>query len=150
MSAPLNTTVTDALERWRILAELAQDHFAAARFCPSEYEAAEEFAAAAGREYPAAMAALAARESAPGNFPDPEPGSELRNLRNPELPRRARHPRHPTLASVAAQANKAGIEVARYEVKPDGTVVVVTGAPAGDINPWDEVLVDAADTKRPS
>jgi hypothetical protein len=31
------------------------------------------------------------------------------------------------LASVAKQVSRAGIEVARYEVKPDGTVVVVTG-----------------------
>ncbi|HMF28222.1 MAG TPA: hypothetical protein VKE42_05585, partial [Candidatus Cybelea sp.] len=36
-------------------------------------------------------------------------------------------PRKPTLASVAKQASKAAIAVARYEVKPDGTVVVVTG-----------------------
>ena len=40
----------------------------------------------------------------------------------------ARKPRKPTLASVAKQASKAAIAVARYEVKPDGTVVVVTGA----------------------
>ena len=41
--------------------------------------------------------------------------------------KRQRKPRRPTLASVAKQASKAGIEVARYEIKPDGTVVVVTG-----------------------
>jgi hypothetical protein len=41
----------------------------------------------------------------------------------------ARKPRKPTLASVAKQASKAAIAVARYEVKPDGTVVVVTGKP---------------------
>ena len=35
--------------------------------------------------------------------------------------------RRPTLVSVAKQANKAAIPVARYEMKPDGTVVVVTG-----------------------
>jgi len=40
-----------------------------------------------------------------------------------------RKPRKPTLASVAKQASKAAIAVARYEVKPDGTVVIVTGAP---------------------
>jgi len=40
---------------------------------------------------------------------------------------RKRRERKPTLASVAKHATKAGIEVARYEVKPDGTVVVVTG-----------------------
>jgi hypothetical protein len=39
-----------------------------------------------------------------------------------------RAPRKPTLASVSKQANKAALDVARYEIKPDGTVVVVTGA----------------------
>jgi hypothetical protein len=64
-----------------------------------------------------------------------------------------RKPRKPTLVSVAKQANKAAIPVARYEMKPDGTVVVVTGMPSAnntDTNPWDEVLIDAADKKRPS
>jgi hypothetical protein len=62
-----------------------------------------------------------------------------------------RKPRKPTLASVAKQANKAAIPVARYEVKPDGTVVVVTGMPTPiEANPWDEILIDAADKKRPS
>ena len=41
----------------------------------------------------------------------------------------ARKPRKPTLISVAKQASKAAIAVARYEVEPDGTVVVVTGTP---------------------
>jgi hypothetical protein len=41
--------------------------------------------------------------------------------------KRQRKPRKPTLASVAKQANKAALEVARYEYKPDGTVVIVTG-----------------------
>src|SRR5215467_11647902 len=36
-------------------------------------------------------------------------------------------PRKPTLVIVAKQASKAGIPVARNEVQPDGTVVVVTG-----------------------
>ena len=51
-------------------------------------------------------------------------------------------PRKATLASVAKQATKAAIAVARYEVKPDGTVVVVTGNPepaaAGNAWPLDE------------
>jgi hypothetical protein len=54
---------------------------------------------------------------------------------------RPRQARKPTLVSVAKQAAKADIEVARYEVKPDGTVVVVTGkaaaAPRG--NSWDDL-----------
>jgi hypothetical protein len=45
-------------------------------------------------------------------------------------PKRTRK-RKPTLASVARQAAKAGIEVARYEVHPDGTISVVTGKPVG-------------------
>ena len=49
----------------------------------------------------------------------------------------ARKPRKPTLVSVAKQANKAAIPVARYEVKPDGTVVVVTGqGESTEPNPW--------------
>src|SRR5262245_18729863 len=53
-------------------------------------------------------------------------------------PRKPRPPRQPTLASVAKQASKAAIAVARYDVKPDGTVVVVTGTPepAAPENPW--------------
>jgi hypothetical protein len=49
-----------------------------------------------------------------------------------------KHRRAPTLASVAKQARKADIAVARYEVKPDGTVVVVTGQPEppSPDNPW--------------
>jgi len=35
--------------------------------------------------------------------------------------RKPRKSRKPTLASVAKQASKVGIEVARYEVKPDGS-----------------------------
>jgi len=51
--------------------------------------------------------------------------------------RKAR-PRKPTLVSVAKQANKAAMAVTRYEVKPDGTVVVVTGKPepSASENPW--------------
>jgi hypothetical protein len=52
--------------------------------------------------------------------------------------KRQRKPRKPTLVGVAKQASKAAIEVARYEVKPDGTVVVVTGRPESTEpeNPW--------------
>ena len=50
----------------------------------------------------------------------------------------ARKPRKPTLTSVAKAASKAAIPVARYEIKPDGTVVVVTGEPAAE-SPGNEV-----------
>jgi hypothetical protein len=51
--------------------------------------------------------------------------------------------RKPTLVSVAKQANKAKLPVARYEVKPDGTVVIVTGQPELNkkySNEWEEDL----------
>src|SRR5215831_19176235 len=52
-----------------------------------------------------------------------------------------RKPRKPTLVSVAKAASKAAIPVARYEVKPDGTVVVVTGqGESTEPNPWLEDL----------
>jgi hypothetical protein len=40
----------------------------------------------------------------------------------------------PTLADVAKQAGKAGIEIARYEVKPDGTVVAIVGKQGATVN----------------
>ena len=39
--------------------------------------------------------------------------------------------RRPTLAAVARQAAKAGITVAAYDVRPDGTIKIVTGKPVG-------------------
>ena len=56
-------------------------------------------------------------------------------LSKPSKPRR---PPKPGLASVAKAASKAGIDVARYEVRPDGTVVVITGTPepATPDDPW--------------
>lgn len=55
--------------------------------------------------------------------------------------------RKPTLASVAKQAAKAGIGVARFEVDPDGKIVVVTKSTARNVavetsgdNEWDVVL----------
>jgi hypothetical protein len=46
--------------------------------------------------------------------------------------------RKPTLTSVAKQASKAGIGVRSYEIRPDNTIVVVTGEPepAAPDNPW--------------
>jgi hypothetical protein len=56
--------------------------------------------------------------------------------------RRTRN-RKPTLANVARQADKAGIEVARYEFY-DGKIVAVVGKSEITTqtmeNPWDEVL----------
>jgi hypothetical protein len=63
----------------------------------------------------------------------------------------ARKPRKPTLAGALKQAAKAGKSVKGAEVYSD-RVVLQFGEPpaAADINPWDEVLTNAADQKRPS
>jgi hypothetical protein len=52
--------------------------------------------------------------------------------------RKARGARKPTLVSIAKQAAKAGIEVARYEIDPDGKIIIVTGKPEATEadNPW--------------
>jgi hypothetical protein len=63
----------------------------------------------------------------------------------------ARKPRKPTPTYLAALASKPGI--ARVEMKPDGTVIAIPGkssANSTEANPWDEVLTNAADQKRPS
>ena len=46
-----------------------------------------------------------------------------------EQPKPPRRKRKPTLASVSRQARTAGIEVAAYEVRPDGTIKVIIGKP---------------------
>jgi hypothetical protein len=60
-------------------------------------------------------------------------------------PTRRTRKRKPTLASVARQAAKASLEVAAYEVKPDGSIVVVLGKPGEtkpeDDNEWRKVLL---------
>jgi hypothetical protein len=64
---------------------------------------------------------------------------------------RQRKPRRPSLASVAKQARKAGLEVARYEVKPDGSIVIVTAE--GELleasNPWDIAAATLRKNKGP-
>jgi hypothetical protein len=63
-----------------------------------------------------------------------------------------RRPRRPTLASVARQAQKAGIDVERYEVEA-GKIVIITrrgdsvSAEATN-NSWDEALKHAPKQKR--
>jgi hypothetical protein len=55
----------------------------------------------------------------------------------PKPQKQPRGPRKPTLAGIAKQASKAALEVARYEARPDGTVVVVTGkSESTEPNPW--------------
>lgn len=58
-----------------------------------------------------------------------EPGELAAALQRACERPKAKRERKPSLASVSKQARKAGVEVARYEIRPDGTVVVVTGTP---------------------
>ena len=53
--------------------------------------------------------------------------------------------RKPTLAGVARQAAKAGVEVAGYEVRPDGTIKVLTGKPVGAIDMDDTASPDRSE-----
>jgi hypothetical protein len=79
-------------------------------------------------EFLAHQAALRANEQ-----PSPEPTDPPQ----PEQPQQRRRQRRPTLASVSKQASKAGIAVARYEIKPDGTFVVIIGeSESTEPNPW--------------
>jgi hypothetical protein len=59
-----------------------------------------------------------------------------------------RRSRRPTLASVARQAQKAGIDVERYEVEA-GKIVIITrrgdSVSVEPMNPWDEVLNEDGD-----
>jgi hypothetical protein len=52
---------------------------------------------------------------------------EQRSFFLPDVGPRKRRGRRPTLVGVAKAAAKAGLEVARYEVEPDGKIVVVIG-----------------------
>jgi hypothetical protein len=104
--------------------EIAAECFAVSRFCPSEADIGHEYLAAAE----AALEGTGEADQSPTGQP----------VSTTKRARRQRKPRRPTLASVAKQAKTAGIEAARYEIKPDGTVVVVTGEPepAERGNPW--------------
>jgi hypothetical protein len=98
--------------------EIAAECFAVSRFCPSEADIGHEYLAAA-------EAALEGTGEA-DQSPTEQPVSTTKRARRQRKPR---PPKPPTLASVAKQASKAGIEVGRYEVKPDGSIIIVTGKP---------------------
>jgi hypothetical protein len=116
----MSTPDEDPFADWRVLAERAW-----AAFYAGDQPRAEELGLLGGEEYQRAKA----RTSLAADPPE--------FVSKAESPRRQRQPRKPTLARVAKQASKAAIAVARYEVKPDGTVVVVTGAPEStEPNPW--------------
>jgi hypothetical protein len=55
--------------------------------------------------------------------------------------------RKPTLAGVARQAAKAGIPVAGYEVRPDGSIKIITGKPvrSGEIEMDDTTAIDRSE-----
>jgi hypothetical protein len=70
------------------------------------------------------------------NNPHADPAAALEP--NPRKPNLNNGTRKPTLASVAKQVRKAGVAAARYEMKPDRTIVVVVGEPEPTTpeNPW--------------
>jgi hypothetical protein len=126
----------------QLLHALATDCFRAAQYVPSEAEAGEEYLAAAAAVLAPDSTGTCRQRKAHNAPPDGlRPAAEAAS----KLPRRQRKP---TLASVARQASKAEIEVTRYEIKPDGTIVVVTGKiepTEASNNPW---LADLKVTKQ--
>jgi hypothetical protein len=60
---------------------------------------------------------------------------------------RQRRPRKPNIRTLIEQAKAAG---ATSVTLPDGTRLELGRPGTSNANPWDEVLIDAADTKRPS
>jgi len=150
-SPPHSTKLLDAL----VLAEMAADCFVAAQHfgVPSEAEEGAELAIRALDNMPKELAARVADHVACTRNAASELATTLADLsvrwnadlhyrceamrmaldaicceiRPPTPPQRARKPDTPTLASVAKQASKAGIEIARYETKPDGTIVADVG-----------------------
>lgn len=81
----------------------------------------------------------------PTPLPPPPPGPHPR--------RRRRRFNERDLARVVRAAHRAG-GVARIEISSDdGTITLLLGEPPagnGEDNPWDEVLTDATDEKRPA
>jgi hypothetical protein len=81
---------------------------------------------------------------------EPEPVDEL-DASLAELVAKAktfspsRRRRKPTLASIAKEAAKAGLDVARYEVDPDGKIIVVTGKPGTENTAADDLDQELAD-----
>jgi hypothetical protein len=66
------------------------------------------------------------------------------SVSQPNAPKGLRR-RKPSLASVAKQVEKAGIAVARYEVDPDGKIVVIPGKPqANQTNDFDKWMAKHA------
>jgi hypothetical protein len=53
--------------------------------------------------------------------------------------KRQRRARRVSLSAVAKQANRAALDVTRYEVKPDGTVIIHTGEPDTGKQPGNEL-----------
>ena len=122
---------------------VAADLLACADILPSYAEEAREHAHIAIPELSADLAALLEEALSDGDWRTLDQIARAFEPPAPPMPQpkppRQRNPRQrkPTLASVAKQASKAALEVARYEVQPDRTIVVVTGkSESTEPNPW--------------
>ena len=69
------------------------------------------------------------------------------DVQDTEPTERVKRKRRPTLSGIARQAKRAGIEVARFDFRPDGTISFATGKPDhvttpdhNDSDEWDSVL----------
>jgi hypothetical protein len=65
----------------------------------------------------------------------------------PKLPQLAKPPRKRSIRKLVEQAKAAGVTAITL---PDGTKLELGAPGTSNANPWDEVLINAADAKRPS
>jgi hypothetical protein len=103
--SPNSTKLTDPFADWRVLCELAWGHN-----WTGEFEAAEEYAAAAGEEYLAAKARAEALEAA-GEADQPQIDQLNSATKRPYRQRKPRHPTPDGLKTAAQAAAKLGCSI---------------------------------------
>src|SRR5262249_39531810 len=132
-SSPHSTQSADPFADYRALVELATDCFAAARFCPSEAEIAEEYAIAAGEELTRVRAAFAAANAAP---PSDKTNASKDAVAATAANRSSRRQRKPSIATLVKRAEKTGRRVTSITT-PDGMIINFgEPEPSAANNPW--------------
>jgi hypothetical protein len=110
----------------------ASDCFAAARFCPSEAEIAEEYAIAAGEELTRVRAAFVAANATP---PSDKTNASKDAVAATAANRSPRRQRKPSIATLVKRAEKTGKTVTSITT-PDGTTINFSQEPGEANNPW--------------
>jgi hypothetical protein len=122
----------------RLLVEIATDHFAGARFCPSDEEVGEEYLALAfATRFPELSAAecLFLVRGPSTSAAESETVSNL-NHAEPQRSPQPRRRRNPSITTLVKRAEKTGKTVTSITT-PDGTTIHFgDSAPTEATNPW--------------